>query len=88
MREHIQRLRDKAKRAGGGEKSEGADKHTAAPPHDHHRCWPQEGPCQPPPLRLWLQDKPGLRLMQYKSLIFEKWAKDPRNPRNQPRETK
>lgn len=29
------------------------------------------------------QEKPGLRLMQYKSMIFDKWQKDPRNPRNQ-----
>lgn len=29
------------------------------------------------------QEKPGLRLMQYKSMIFERWQKDPRNPRNQ-----
>lgn len=33
----------------------------------------------PPPL----QEKPGLRLMQYKSMIFERWQRDPRNPRNQ-----
>ena len=46
-----------------------------------------------PPIRsLWecgffllslVQAKPGLRLMQYKSLIFEKWSKSPLNPRNQ-----
>lgn len=30
-----------------------------------------------------LQEKPGLRLMQYKSMIFERWQRDPRNPRNQ-----
>lgn len=35
-----------------------------------------------------LQDKPGLRLMQYKSLIFERWQKDPRNPRNFPKPEK
>jgi hypothetical protein len=29
------------------------------------------------------EEKPGLRLMQYKSMIFDKWQKDPRNPRNQ-----
>lgn len=29
-----------------------------------------------------LQEKPGLRLMQYKSMIFERWQRDPRNPRN------
>lgn len=29
------------------------------------------------------QEKPGLRLMQYKGMIFDKWQKDPRNPRNQ-----
>lgn len=30
-----------------------------------------------------MQEKPGLRLMQYKSMIFERWQRDPRNPRNQ-----
>lgn len=34
-------------------------------------------------LEILKQDKPGLRLMQYKSMIFERWQKDPRNPRNQ-----
>lgn len=29
------------------------------------------------------EDKPGLRLMQYKSMIFETWQKSPLNPRNQ-----
>ncbi|PRW61227.1 coiled-coil domain-containing 124 [Chlorella sorokiniana] len=29
------------------------------------------------------EEKPGLRLMQYKSQIFERWQRDPRNPRNQ-----
>ena len=31
----------------------------------------------------YVQEKPGLRLMQYKSMIFDRWQKDPRNPRNQ-----
>ncbi|KAL6782373.1 hypothetical protein ACKKBG_A06530 [Auxenochlorella protothecoides x Auxenochlorella symbiontica] len=29
------------------------------------------------------EDKPGLRLMQYKSMIFENWQRSPLNPRNQ-----
>ncbi len=27
-------------------------------------------------------DKPGLKLNQYKNMIFEMWQKDPTNPRN------
>ncbi|PSC73388.1 putative tRNA N6-adenosine threonylcarbamoyltransferase isoform A [Micractinium conductrix] len=34
-------------------------------------------------LEVMKQEKPGLRLMQYKSMIFDRWQKDPRNPRNQ-----
>lgn len=34
-------------------------------------------------LEVMKAQKPGLRLMQYKSMIFEKWQRDPRNPRNQ-----
>ena len=29
------------------------------------------------------QEKPGLRLMQYKSMIFELWQRSTQNPRNQ-----
>lgn len=29
------------------------------------------------------QEKPGLRLMQYKNMIFETWQSSPLNPRNQ-----
>ena len=29
------------------------------------------------------KEKPGLRLMQYKSKIFDEWARSPLNPRNQ-----
>lgn len=29
------------------------------------------------------EEKPGLRLMQYKSMIFDMWQRDPKNPRNQ-----
>lgn len=29
------------------------------------------------------EEKPGLRLMQYKSMIFENWQRSPLNPRNQ-----
>jgi hypothetical protein len=29
------------------------------------------------------EEKPGLRLMQYKSMIFDRWARSPLNPRNQ-----
>ncbi|KAI3432305.1 hypothetical protein D9Q98_003865 [Chlorella vulgaris] len=33
-------------------------------------------------LPLLREEKPGLRLMQYKSMIFERWQKSPNNPRN------
>lgn len=36
-------------------------------------------------LEVMKSEKPGLRLMQYKSMIFERWQKDPRNPRNAPK---
>ena len=29
------------------------------------------------------EEKPGLKLMQYKSRIFEMWQRSPENPRNQ-----
>ena len=34
-------------------------------------------------LPLLKEDKPGLKMMQYKNLIFEKWQRSPENPRNQ-----
>lgn len=34
-------------------------------------------------LPLMKEKKPGLRLMQYKSMIFENWQRSPLNPRNQ-----
>lgn len=36
-------------------------------------------------LPLLKQDKPGLRLMQYKSMLFDTWQRHPQNPRNQPK---
>lgn len=55
--------------------------------HHVRTCHAREPPAAPhpnphPPFAP-LQEKPGLRLMQYKSMIFERWQKDPRNPRNQ-----
>lgn len=45
-------------------------------------AWEDHYAAQLPILR---QEKPGLRLAQYRNMIFEEWQTNPLNPRNQPK---